>query len=102
MARGLAHTTKVRSTASAKQFMDVQFIDTVRKPMDVVKQVYDFIGWELTPDVQGRMRAWLIEDEKSHSAAHDYSADTFGLSEAQIERDFAAYRQRHILSANNT
>jgi hypothetical protein len=79
--------------------MDVQFQDTVKRPMDVVRRIYDFIGWDLSPDVQAGMRAWLIEDEKSHSAAHDYSAETFGLSDAQIERDFAAYRERHILSA---
>lgn len=98
MRLGLEHTMKVRERAP-DAFLDVHFQDTVKRPMDVVRRIYDFIGWELGPDVQARMRAWLIEDEKSHSAAHDYAADTFGLSDAQIERDFAAYRQRHILPA---
>ncbi|MCC2657844.1 MAG: sulfotransferase [Panacagrimonas sp.] len=98
MRLGLDHTMRVRQGSPAA-FMDVQFQDTVKRPMDVVRRIYDFIGWDLSPDVQAGMRAWLIEDEKSHSAAHDYSAETFGLSDAQIERDFAAYRERHILSA---
>jgi hypothetical protein len=99
MRLGLEKTMHVRERTPAG-FLDVQFQDTVKRPMDVVRRIYDFVGWELTPVVQARMRAWLIDDEKSHAAAHDYSADTFGLSDAQIERDFAAYRQRHILSAN--
>lgn len=95
MRRGLDHTMQVRDSA-APQFLDVQFHDTVKQPLDVVRRIYAFIGWELTPDVLGRMRAWLVEDEKSHSAMHEYTPEQFGLSDAQIERDFARYRARHI------
>lgn len=95
MRRGLDQTMHVRETA-ASQFLDVQFHDTVKQPLDVVRRIYAFIGWELTPDVLGRMRTWLVEDEKSHSVAHEYSPEQFGLSDAQIERDFARYRARHI------
>lgn len=98
MRRALEHTLRVRER-TPEAFLDVHFQDTVKHPMDVARRIYDFIGWELTPEVQGRMRAWLIEDEKSHSATHDYSAKDFGMSDTQIERDFAAYRQRHILAA---
>ena len=95
MRSGLDNTMSVRDTVPA-QFLDVPFEDTVRQPLDVVRRVYDFIGWELTAEVLARMRAWLIEDERSHSAAHDYAPDAFGLSEAQLVRDFATYRTRHI------
>ena len=96
MQRGLEQTMRVRESAPA-QFLDVRFEDTVRHPLDVVRRLYAFIGWELTADVLGRMRAWLVEDEKSHTASHEYAPEGFGLSEAQLERDFARYRQRHIL-----
>ena len=99
MRLGLDHTMRVRAQAP-NAFLDVQFQDTVKRPLDVVRRIYGFIGWELTPEVQSLMRAWLIEDEKSHASHHDYAAETFGLSDAQIERDFAAYRQRHILSTS--
>lgn len=95
MRRGLDQTMRVRETA-ASQFLDVQFHDTVKQPLDVVRRIYAFIGWQLTPDVLGRMRAWLVEDEKSHSVVHEYTPEQFGLSDAQIERDFAHYRARHI------
>lgn len=99
MQRGLDQTMRVRETAAAAQFLDVRFEDTVKHPLEVVRRIYAFIGWELTPEVLGRMRAWLVEDENSHGAVpHDYSPESFGLSEAQIERDFARYRRRHILA----
>lgn len=95
MRRGLDQTMRVRETAPG-QFLDVRFHDTVKQPLDVVRRIYDFIGWDLTPEVLGRMRTWLIEDEKSHGAAHEYTPEQFGLSQAQIERDFATYRARYI------
>lgn len=98
MARGLAHTAQVRATASPRQFLDVQFVDTVKQPLAVVKQVYDFIGWSITPEAERAMQAWLAEDEKSHAAggAHDYSPEAFGLTPDQLKRDFAPYRERYV------
>ncbi len=95
MRRGLDHTMRVRDNAPS-QFLDVRFEDTVKQPLDVVRDIYRFIGWELTPGVLGQMRAWLVADEQSHSAVHEYTPEQFGLSEAQIELDFAHYRARHI------
>jgi hypothetical protein len=101
MARGLAHTTKVRASASPRQFLDVNFLETVKQPMAVVRRIYDFIGWQPTPDAERAMQAWLAEDEKSHGAggAHDYSPEQFGLTPDQLKRDFAPYREKHIHAA---
>jgi hypothetical protein len=97
MRRGLAHTMEVRRTAPPAQFLDVQFTDTVRQPLEVVKRVYDFIGWPPSAEAEARMRAWLDADEKAHAAgAHDYAPESYGLSAEQLRRDFAAYRAAHI------
>lgn len=97
MNRGLRHTLAVRAGAPADQFLDVQFLDTVQRPMDVVRRIYAFIGWTLTPEVEAAMRAWLARDEEAHAAAsHDYGPEQFGLSAEQLRRDFAEYRQRHV------
>ena len=97
MNRALAHTMAVRKTAP-KQFLDVQFRDTVKQPMDVVKRVYEFIDWPLTPAVETAMREWLKLDDAQHQAggAHDYTPEQFGLSADGIKKDFAAYRKQHI------
>jgi len=98
MNRGLRHTIAVRAKASASQFLDVQFQDTVKEPLGVVRRIYTFIGWTLSPAAEAAMRAWLAEDEKTHaSGGHDYGPEQFGLSAEQLKRDFAEYRQRHIV-----
>lgn len=99
MQRALDHTDKVRASAPS-QFFDVQFRDTVRQPMEVVRDIYRWLGLDLPPAAQQAMRQWLVEDEKSHQGGHDYTAEQFGLSDAQIRRDFAAYRAKHIESQN--
>lgn len=95
MRRALEHTMRVRPRAPA-QFLDVNFKDTVKQPMTVVQQVYDFLKLPLEPDVATQMRAWLAEDDKKHQGGHEYSAAQFGLSDEQIKRDFAEYRRHHI------
>ena len=96
MNRGLTHTMNVRRGAPASQFLDVQFVDTVKRPMDVVKRVYEFIGWTLEPKAEAQMREWLAKDEKAHVGGHDYTPEQFGLSADQLRRDFAAYCAKHI------
>jgi hypothetical protein len=98
MNRGLSHTMKVRATAPT-QFLDVQFADTVKRPLEVVKRIYEFIGWSLTPETEKAMKAWLAEDEKARVGGHDYAPEDYGLTADQLRRDFAAYRQRHVPEA---
>lgn len=95
MRRALFHTMDVRQTAP-RQFLDVNFRDTVAQPLAVVERIYDFIGWPRDAGAEARMREWLVEDEQAHTGGHDYSPEQFGLSADGIRRDFAAYIQRHL------
>ena len=98
MQRALNHAMKVRASAPA-QFFDVQFRDTVKRPMDVVHDIYRWLGLPLPADAERAMREWLAADEKTHQGGHHYTAEQFGLSPAQLDRDFAAYRARHVEAA---
>lgn len=95
MRRALHHAMQVRQRAPA-QFHDVQFRDTVKRPMDVVHEIYRWLGLPLPADVERAMRTWLAEDEKTHQGGHDYTAEQFGLTLEGLDRDFAAYRAQHI------
>jgi hypothetical protein len=96
MRRALEHTMRIRRDAPAGRFLDVQFLDTVRHPLDVVRRVYDFIGQPLEHETETAMQAWLTRDAHGSAPAHDYQPESFGLSAVQIERDFAAYRHHHL------
>lgn len=96
MRRSLTHTLNVRACNPADQFLDVDFRDTVEQPLDTARRVYDFIGWTLDADTEGRLADWLSRDAESHQGGHEYTAADFGLSECQLGEDFADYRKRHI------
>ena len=97
-ARGMAQTLAYRERSATGRFLDVWFEDTLQKPLDVVAAIYDFAGLPLPTDVQANMQAYLEHNRREQRPAHDYSLAHFGLSAAQIEADFATYRQRYILS----
>ncbi len=40
------------------------------------------------------MRDWIENRPKDKFGKHDYAAEDFGLSEAEIDQRFAAYRAR--------
>ncbi|TXH05910.1 MAG: sulfotransferase [Nevskiaceae bacterium] len=98
MARAFHHTMAVRDKNPAP-FFDVRFIDTVKKPFEVVKAIYAHTGMTLTPEAERAMQAWMEINRRDKREAHDYHAADFGLSEAQLKRDFADYRQQYIEAA---
>ena len=95
MARAFHHTMDVRAR-NPKPFFDVRFIDTVKKPFEVVRAIYTHTGMTLTPQAEQAMQQWMEHNRRDTRAAHDYNPADFGLSEAQLKRDFADYRARHI------
>lgn len=99
MQRATEHAMTVRDNLPAERFLDVRFEDTVRNPSGVIEAVYRFAGMPLTDAVRADMQAWLDANRRGQRAAHDYSPAQFGLSHEQLQRDFARYRERHILDA---
>jgi hypothetical protein len=97
-AEALERAMAYRDAGHDGRFLDVWYLDSVRDPLSVVRRIYDFIGKELTPIAEDEMRQWTEENAREKRAAHAYSLEQFGLDEASIARDFAAYRERYILS----
>jgi hypothetical protein len=98
-AHGLRATLQFRERLTDQRFLDVQFIDTVRQPMEVVGTIYAFLDMRLDAAVEQAMQRWLQQNGRDKRAAHGYTAEQFGLSEEQLKRDYAAYRERHVEAA---
>ncbi|MCO4890778.1 sulfotransferase [Cupriavidus sp. WGtm5] len=98
MRRGTDHAMAVRDAMPADRFLDVRFEDTVRDPFGVAQAVYRFAGMPLTEAARAGMWAWMESNPRNQRAVHAYTPERFGLSEAQLERDFAGYRALHILN----
>ena len=97
-ARGMRETMAFRDRHGAGKFLDIWFSDTLSKPLEVVRAIYAFTGLTFPEGIQDRMQVYLEQNSRDKRPAHDYSLDHYGLTEAQIESDFAEYRQRYILS----
>ncbi|MET0702117.1 MAG: sulfotransferase [Mycobacterium sp.] len=72
---------------------DIEFADAVADPIGEVARVYDAIGVPLSTDAESAMRRWLT-DRPRDPARPGYTADTYGLSDTQIDERFAAYNAR--------
>ena len=95
--RALRRCLELRDARYPDRFVDVWYQDALRDPIAEVRRIYTFVGRELAPEAESRMRRWLRDNARDKRAPHEYSMDTFGLTRAGIERDFAAYRERFIL-----
>lgn len=95
MARAFHHTMDVRKD-HPDSFLDVRFIDTVKQPLEVVRAIYRFAGLPLTAEAEDSMQHWMEQNRRDSRAAHEYQISDFGLSEAQLKRDFSDYRAAYI------
>jgi len=100
MARAIHHAMEARAALPDERFFDVQFADTLERPLDVVEAIYRFAEMPLSADVRTAMQAWLAQNGRDKRPAHDYTLEQFGLSEAGLQRDYAAYRACHVHTVN--
>ena len=96
MARGIRHTMQVRNQHGSERFLDIHFADTVSNPMGELEKVYAFANLPFTDQARADAQAWLSNNSREKRASHDYSLERFGLSETQMQQDYAEYRARHL------
>jgi hypothetical protein len=82
--------------SNEERFLDIRYETLLADPMAQIRRIYQFVGLDLTPTVEERMRQWADENAREKRAAHHYSLEEFGFSEEGIRRDFAAYYRRFL------
>lgn len=98
-ARAVRETMAYRdSLAPDRRGHDVWFADTLARPLEVIHGIYDHLGIDFPADTRDRMQCYLEANSREKRPLHDYGLEHYGLSEQQIRRDFAAYRERYIES----
>ena len=87
---------ETRRRIGPARFIDVRFEDTVRDPIGTARRVMEQMG--LTPtaaDIQA-MTAWRDANGREERPPHHYAPEDFGLSQAQMDRDFAFYTEAYL------
>ena len=81
----------------ADQVIDVRFQDFRADQIGTVGRIYDALGMELTPEVEGRMRAFLSRHPGDPGNLRRYTFADTGLDEAALRERTAAYQERFDL-----
>ena len=69
----------------------MQYANLVGGEIDAMRGLYAWLGDELTPAVEARMRGWLNQRRQARLGKHRYALEDFGLERAAIASLFADY-----------
>lgn len=87
-----------RDRLADSRICDVRHDEICRDPVGAVRRIYDYFGWSLSPEAEGRMCAVVAAQAERESTNHRYDLSQFGSSAANVLNAFAPYCQRFGLS----
>jgi len=95
LALGLTRASafRTREPALADRFVDVQFGELMRDPLEVVQRIYANFGLALGDEARARMQRFLADNPREKHGVHRYRLEDFGLDEAAERRRFSAYSE---------
>jgi hypothetical protein len=91
---GIERGLRARDALPASQIYDVRLADLHARPLEIIEDIYRQFQLPLDDVLRDRLRARIAEEPKAQQGEHDYDIPDYGLNEAQIEAEFADYRQR--------
>ena len=72
------------------RIVDVGFKDQMSDPVGTASRVLRELG---IPSDAGELEAYMARNRSERHGGHTYTAEDFGLSEAELEQDFAFYQE---------
>ncbi len=99
---GVEQAIAARARIGEDRFHDVHHREFVADPMGVVRGVYDFLGYELTPTVERTIADWTRANRSGAQGTHRYTAEQFGLTDAQLRDDYRFYTDHFDVSTEGT
>jgi len=92
--RLLGDYVRRRDTIGENRFVDIQYSDLTRDMDGQVRSIFSRLGEAMTPEVEQSLARAIADNARDRRPRHDYRAERFGFDRADIERDFAFYRER--------
>ena len=75
-------------------FLDVEYSDLVRNPIQLVHELYRWLGRDLSSDAELRMRRFLAANSHSKYGRHAHTLAGFDMDPANLSERFSSYRMR--------
>jgi hypothetical protein len=74
-----------------RRITNVLFDSLVKDPIGTVRGVYEQFGYRYSAEMEAGMQRWLDDNPQGKHGAHKYELEQFGLTKADIEREFGSY-----------
>jgi hypothetical protein len=91
----LASFASVRQ-ARPERFVDVHFKAMLSDPLGEARRVLSALGLPPGKADDAAWTAYLEQNRAERHGSHDYTAETFGLSDAQLAKDFSFYTEAYL------
>jgi hypothetical protein len=91
----IARADAFKAKHGANAIHDVQYADTVRDPMSVVRGIHDRFDEPLTREAEAAMQAYMDANPKGKHGRHEYDLAEFGLSREGVHERFKSYIDRY-------
>ncbi|MDP3936902.1 MAG: sulfotransferase [Deltaproteobacteria bacterium] len=85
-----------RRTIPEGRILDIRYRDLTADPVGTVKRIYDHFGLKFDESFESRMRKWMAERPQHKFGKHEYAAEDFGMTDAQISEQFKDYVERFL------
>lgn len=87
---------EARARIGEDRFLDISYREVVREPLVQARRVLERIGVNVDDKMDQALTEFMAGNQREQRPTHEYSMERFGLDEAAIRREFAAYRARYI------
>lgn len=84
-----------RARLGEHRFFDLHHAEFVADPFGSIERVYDFLDLKLTSKTLAKMEAWHAQNRSGAHGSHRYTPEEYGLTAAQIRKDFTPYIERY-------
>ena len=83
----------VRKNVRHDAFIDVEYQDLARNPIEVLRRIYNWLGCDLSCDVELRVRTYLEANSSSKYGRHSYTLAAFDMDPVNLSERFGSYRR---------
>ena len=91
-----------RDGGNQDRFFDISFSAMRTDPLAQMRGLYDWMGDELTPEVEERMDAWWRTNPRDKQGVHEYHPEQYGIDLDELRQQFGFYNDRFVGPATST
>lgn len=94
---GMQRMINFRNAGNDDRFFDIHFAPFQKDPFPKLRELYDFLGEELSDNAITRMHAWRNNTPRDKHGDHTYNAADYGLDLPSLHHTFRFYNEHFQL-----